>query len=159
MQTCTCHIACSVVSALNQKRCMCMSYGLVISVLNQFRRKVTQVFQGQTFEMSLSMKKQMSINCCFFGLASLYTGNLLRWMVALLMGMTLRHEHWHQIKKQKSSLKSKLMAKNQGNRIQNDSVFQNLSLGGPVSPPSLGLLKWNLVGHTRVNMGHRKKTL
>ena len=52
--------------------------------------------------------------------------------------LTLRHEHLHQIKKQKSSLKSKLIAKNQGNRIQNDSAFQNLSLGGPVSPPSLG---------------------
>ena len=36
------------------------------------------------------------------------------------------------------SLKSKLIAKNQGNRIQKNSVFQNLSLGGPVSPPSLG---------------------
>ena len=42
------------------------------------------------------------------------------------------------LKNQKSSLKSKLIAKNQGNRIQNDSVFQNLSLEGSVSPPSLG---------------------
>ena len=52
--------------------------------------------------------------------------------------LTLRHEHLHQIQKQKSSLTSKLIAKNLGNRIQNDSAFQNLSLGGPVSPPSLG---------------------
>ena len=70
---------------LNQKRCMCVSYGLVISVLNQFRRKAMQVFQGANFWNVSCNEKQLSINCCFFGLASLYTGNLLRWMVALLI--------------------------------------------------------------------------